>query len=296
MTTGKSKAAIVDLGRKKVIARPNIGLPTRDVALSLDGLRAYVVASDGAGGRLTAIDLQSRAIVGQLAVPAGARGVALSADGTRAYVTSGGRTGKLTVVNLLAGAVASEITLPRRPAAIALSPDGARAFVVSGTRKLAIVDLVALRTVKSVRVGRKPFDVVVHPGGGAVFVTNAGGRSVSVVSPSALRVARTIRLSARSRASRFRAAATAPWSAPGRRSRKAIVLRTGGRARARRISSRQGPVVRRLLPHGRAHLHRQLGLGDRHVRERLQLPPPPRAACAWDAASRAWRRSRDARW
>ena len=31
VTTGKSKVAIVDLGRKKVVARPDVGLPTRAV-------------------------------------------------------------------------------------------------------------------------------------------------------------------------------------------------------------------------------------------------------------------------
>ena len=38
-------------------------MPTRGVALSLDGLRAYVVSSNGSAGRLSVIDLQTRAIV-----------------------------------------------------------------------------------------------------------------------------------------------------------------------------------------------------------------------------------------
>jgi hypothetical protein len=42
LTTGKPSATIVDLGRKQVVARPNLGLATRGVALTLDGLRAYV--------------------------------------------------------------------------------------------------------------------------------------------------------------------------------------------------------------------------------------------------------------
>ena len=74
---------------RRSTARPETGLPTRGVALSLDGLRAYVVSSNGSAGRLSVIDLQTRAIVAQIGVPAGARGVALSADGARAYVTSG---------------------------------------------------------------------------------------------------------------------------------------------------------------------------------------------------------------
>ena len=121
----------MDLGRKKVVARPETGLPTRGVALSLDGLRAYVVSSNGSR-RAPQRDrpADARGIVAQIGVPAGARGVALSADGTRAYVTSGGSAGRLTIVNLRTGFVAGEITTPRRPAAVALSPDGARAYVL----------------------------------------------------------------------------------------------------------------------------------------------------------------------
>src|SRR3954454_6543008 len=72
VTTGKPHAAIVDLGRKKVVARPDVGLPSRAVALSLDGLRAFVVSSNGSAGRLSVIDLQTRAVIGQLGVPVGA--------------------------------------------------------------------------------------------------------------------------------------------------------------------------------------------------------------------------------
>ena len=194
VTTGKSKAAIVDLGRKKVVARPDVGLPSRAVALTLDGLRAYIVSGNDSTGRLSVVDLQTRAIVAQIGVPAGARAVAVSGDGTRAYVTSGNRAGRLTVVDLTTGAIAGEVQTPRRPAAIALSPDGARAYVISGSRKLAVVDLLTLRVVKSLRVGRGAFGVTAHPGGGVVYVTNAAGRSLSVVDTAALRVARTLRL------------------------------------------------------------------------------------------------------
>ena len=97
VANGKTQVKVVDLGRKKVVARPDVGLPARAVALSLDGLRAYVVASGSTAGRLAAIDLVSRTVVASVPVPPGARGVAIAPDGSRAYVTSGGRQGKVTV-------------------------------------------------------------------------------------------------------------------------------------------------------------------------------------------------------
>ena len=276
VTTGKTKAAIVDLDRKKVTARPETGLPTRGVALTLDGLRAYVVSSTGSAGRLSVLDLQTRAIVGQLGVPAGARGVALSADGTRAYVTSGNRAGRLSIVNLTTGALVGEITTPRRPAAVALSPDGARAYVLCA-RKLAVIDLLALRRVKSLRVGRRPFDVKVHPGGGALYVTNAAGRSVSVD-----RHAAAARRAHRAAAPSGRGHRTVVERRP-RRGGPGPALAQGDRAEHARAFpgtahlGRQGTVLRRLLPHRRAHLCGELGLGHGDVRERVHLPPPSRA-------------------
>ncbi|MGH2978532.1 MAG: hypothetical protein ACRDLQ_02705, partial [Solirubrobacterales bacterium] len=37
VANGKTKVKVVDLGRKKVVARPDVGLPARGVALTLDG-------------------------------------------------------------------------------------------------------------------------------------------------------------------------------------------------------------------------------------------------------------------
>src|SRR6185436_1775475 len=72
IANGKTKVKVVDLGRKKVVARPDVGLPARGVALTLDGLRAYVVASGSTAGQLTAIDLVTRTVVARFTVPAGA--------------------------------------------------------------------------------------------------------------------------------------------------------------------------------------------------------------------------------
>ena len=73
VTTGKPEVAVVDLGRKQVLARPDVGLPSRGVALSLDGLRAYVVASDGSAGLLSTIDLAGNTVVQRIPLPAPAR-------------------------------------------------------------------------------------------------------------------------------------------------------------------------------------------------------------------------------
>src|SRR3954454_10845798 len=98
--TGDGSVAIVDLGAKRVVARPVVGLVSRDAALTRDGLRAAAVSSDSATGRLSIVDLVTKGLIAQVVVSAGARGVAVSPDGARAYVTSGGSSGQITVVDM----------------------------------------------------------------------------------------------------------------------------------------------------------------------------------------------------
>ena len=69
IANGKPQVKVVDLGRKKVVARPDVGLPARAVTLTLDGLRAYVVASNSRAGRLAAVDHLTRTVIGSVAVP-----------------------------------------------------------------------------------------------------------------------------------------------------------------------------------------------------------------------------------
>ena len=80
-----------------------------------------------------------------------------------------------------------------------------------------------------------------HPGGAAVFVTNAGGRSVSVVDTAALRVSRTLRLRRPVGGIALSASGDRAVVGPGRRSRKAIVIRTSGRARGTAHLRGKGP-------------------------------------------------------
>ena len=139
VANGKTQAKVVDLGQTVGTARCR--LPARAVALTLDGLRAYVVASGSTAGQLTAISLvtapswlaarcrRARAESPWLRRVAGVRHLRRPA-------------GKGDCDRSRLGAPLAEIATAKRPAAIALSPEGTRAYVIVGPRKLALVDLV----------------------------------------------------------------------------------------------------------------------------------------------------------
>lgn len=178
VATGKGRAAIVDLSAKRVVARPWVGLRSRAVALTVDGMRAYVASGNGTSGRLGVVDLSTRTVIARVPLPDSPSGIALSPDDARAYVAAGGSSGRLVVVDLSTNAVAAEIATPPRPGAVAVSPDGTRAFVTYGRRGLAIVDLSRHRILKRLRVGRNPSDVAVHPSGRRVYVLEVCPRFV----------------------------------------------------------------------------------------------------------------------
>src|SRR6187200_2160694 len=73
VTTGKSRVAIVDLSTRHVLARPSVGLRSKGIAMSRDGLSAYVVSGDSHAGLLSVIDLSTRTVAAKIPVPAKAR-------------------------------------------------------------------------------------------------------------------------------------------------------------------------------------------------------------------------------
>ena len=185
VTTGKPEVAVVDLGRKQVLARPGVGLPSRGVALSLDGMRAYVVASDGSAGLLSTIELAGNTVVQRIPLPPLARQVALSADGARAYVTAGGGRGKNRGRRSRHRHDRDRLRLAGHPARSRSLPTDARLHDV-GARRLAVVDLVAPDAEDAAGRARPPRRrgrAVRH----RVYVTNAGAGPCRSRCPTAAR-------------------------------------------------------------------------------------------------------------
>ena len=241
VTTGKSTVAVVDLSSRKVLARPVVGLRSKGIAMSSDGLSAYVVSGDRRAGLLSVIDLSTRQVVAKIPVPAAARQVAVSEDGARAYVTAGGRRGRIAVVDLVARVTIAEIATPRSPDAIAISPGSTRAYITSGANRFAVVDLTQLARTRTTRVGRKPVDLAVDRLRNLVYVTNRAGKSVSVVNPATVRVARTFRVKRPVGGIVLLGDGSRAVVGQGKRSRKPFVIHTRSGRRLQRISAGRWP-------------------------------------------------------
>ena len=284
VANGKTKVKVVDLGRKKVVARPDVGLPARGGradarraarirgrerldrrAAERDRPRQHARSSRqiaGAGRRARRRARARRlARLRDLGRPAGAR--------SRSSTSRPARSSREIATSEAPG---RDRAVARRRARLRRS--AARASSRSST-------CVALRDreddagrAQPVRAWRS------HPSAPACTSPTPAAARVSVIDAAPLRVARTIRLRPPGR----RASRVSPNGA-ARGGRPGPALAQGDRDQHRAAASaiaahlgRQGPVVRRLLPHRRAHLRRQRGHRHDHVRERLQLPAPARAS------------------
>ena len=75
-----------------------------------------------------------------------------------------------------------------------ISPGSTRAYLTWGANRFAVVDLAQIARTRTVRVGASPVDLAVDRLRNLVYVTNRAGKSVSVVNPVSVRVARTFRV------------------------------------------------------------------------------------------------------
>ncbi len=121
--------AILDVGPDtlKVVGRIEVGPEPRGVALSGDGMTAYVAV--GVSNEVTRVDLDAKQVTGRLTVGREPRGVALTPDGTRLLVGNA-RSRSLSVIDVAGWKV--EHTLPIEGdnlRQVAIDPDGRTGYV-----------------------------------------------------------------------------------------------------------------------------------------------------------------------
>ena len=238
----KSSVAIVDLGAKRVVARPDVGLRLARVALTCDGLRAAVVSSDSPQGRLTVIDLvtkgsraRSRCRPARAAspsrptarAPTSPRAARTAGDGRRhAHVRDGvGRDPRVEAP----GRDRGHRRTARAPSC------------TCGRRKLRSSTCAAGRSSRKMRVGKRPVDLAVSALADRAYVSNAGSRSVSVVDAFRRAGPRTFKVRRRIGGIAALARRRGRGRRPGPGSRKAVVIKTSTGRRVKRIAAGTGP-------------------------------------------------------
>jgi Ca2+-binding RTX toxin-like protein len=155
LATGTNDVALLDVTTNQVVARPALPGPSRAVAVTRDGRRAFVGAGNAVGafdlGMVPATPLPGTApyVVATRDLGAPVVGVAVSPGGASVYAAAGRR---LIVLDARTLAPRHTVRLRGTASALALSREGTLAAVVLGKGRVAMVAVGAPRLLRRVKV------------------------------------------------------------------------------------------------------------------------------------------------
>jgi YVTN family beta-propeller protein/autotransporter-associated beta strand protein len=182
---GDNRVTVIDVA-SSTVSGPPIVLPVssapRKIALTPDGLRAYVSSNDG----VYPIDLTTRTVGAVIPVGGMAGTIAITSDGQTAFVTVLGvshvRLIDLATNTVLPGPIATGLN----PMGLTFTPDEQFAYVANGaSNTVSVIDVASRTVVKTVNVGPIPLGIAFTPDGRYAYVPSRGGTSVTVIEVAA---------------------------------------------------------------------------------------------------------------
>jgi YVTN family beta-propeller protein len=190
-----------------LIAMPPVGANPAMLAVSPDGLRAYVCNLNSTmmtPSSVSVIQTATNTEIVRLNMPATTNSLyaAFTPDATKAYIVNFQNAAMvnstITVIdNTLTppAVIGAPITVGLRAQMIAITPDGTRAYVPNfASDSVTVIDTLNDTVLTTIPVGNGPIHLAISPDGGKVYVTNyldAAG-TVSVIDTSTDTVSSTI--------------------------------------------------------------------------------------------------------
>src|SRR5215472_12776383 len=120
---GETSVAAIDTATKTVVATVEIGLRPFGGAVTPDGTRAYIPASDGRCSALVVIDTSTNTVSGSVPVDSPPWQVAITPDNSIVYATSP-FTNSVFVIDRSSNTVVATVPVGTRPFGVAIAPDG----------------------------------------------------------------------------------------------------------------------------------------------------------------------------
>ena len=186
-----SAVAFLNPDSKRVFAYARVGFDPRELAVSPDQDRIYVVNYDGGqfgAGSISVLSSSSRQEIDRLDFYpyGGFHGLACTRSGVYLYAASETRRSVLEI-NLLSRQVERTFVLPHgTPHEVALDPSETRLYVTDAAGPTLFAVNLTGGDVQETRVGAGPEEVVLAPDGSAIWVANRDDGTVSVLDPYTL--------------------------------------------------------------------------------------------------------------
>ena len=188
-TLAGNDIVVVDTASNSVAA--TVALPAgsgtpNGIAISEDGLHAYVTSYTGPDIVVTGLDTATYAVLGQAQIASfgPSDGVAITPDGTRVYVTSVADD-SVSVLDTSNFTLVTQVYNGRYPLGVTISPDGTRAYVVYlgfEQSEVSVLDTATNTQLTSVPLPAaypaNPGKLAVTPDGKTLYVLTEYGVSV----------------------------------------------------------------------------------------------------------------------
>ncbi len=177
---GASQVAFIDTATNQVTGQVAVPNP-HNIAISPDGLVAYVAAQMPGKFGLAILDVANKTQVGSIPLNKTPRALNLSPDGKLLYFTLAG-VDAVQVLDTATNKAVAQIPVGASPHHPLFTPNGPYALVVSqGPGELNIINPATNTVSTTVKVGALPHWIAIDAKGETAWVTNEGSNDVSVV-------------------------------------------------------------------------------------------------------------------
>jgi YVTN family beta-propeller protein len=150
--------SVIDLATDAVIATIPLGAAANEVAITPDGIRAYVTT--GSAGLVKVIDTDPTSptyntVITTVTIGGFPQAVVISPDGALAYVTDFARA-SVSAIDTSSNAVIAIIPVGHGPNGVVFSPDGTLAYVVnfSADLTLSVIDTASSTVINTITFPR----------------------------------------------------------------------------------------------------------------------------------------------
>ena len=177
---GDNRIAFIDTSTNKVVAMTAVPKP-HTIAISPDGMRAYVTVQEPGHFGLAQIDLTTRSVVGTLRLEKTPRDGEFGYDGKMFYFTQAG-VSSVQVLDPTSNKIVGQISTGLSPHFVGYPRLAAfGVVVVQGLNELLLFDPATNKPVRSIAVGKQPHWATASADGKTAYVTDEGSNDVTVV-------------------------------------------------------------------------------------------------------------------
>jgi YVTN family beta-propeller protein len=171
--------SVVDLTAGKQAAEIAIGGKPAGIALSPDGMRAYVAAPESR--EVVAVDTASQAVVKRAVVGQGPLGIAVNPQSGAVYVADWYEH-RLYAIDPQTLSITASVATGQSPSGVAVTADGKTILTADrDSNQVSLIDAATFKVTGTIETGERPFGVTMDDTSGRAYTANVASNTMTVL-------------------------------------------------------------------------------------------------------------------